>query len=279
MLLGESLLRMGSEESPQHLDEVVVLRPDALPWHLRARLRMSRPLTRLGRRLLGVGVNVLRVVEAPRLAVDGTRAAAYDALFREAIMAGGAIDYRLPHPKHEFLSYVVHHHGLLAHGSNSDDIEEFEARPTTEGIGVAPSAVHAASDGIWPIYFATVARGVGLLVLANGCFHSGRGERLRRYYYFAISRDPDDPSSWTDGTVYLLPRDTFRRRRIPDEEWVSDVPVRPIARLHVTPDDFPFRRSTVRTEWPEPAWSVRRRFERRHRQLSDSLVQLNLGAS
>src|SRR5215472_7265767 len=256
---------MGGDESRRHQDQPVVLRPNALPWHLRARRRASRPLTRLGRPLLSVGVNVLHVVEGPRLAVDETRAAAYEVLLREAASTGGTIDYRLPHPKHEFLSYLVHHRGLLTHGSNSDDIEEFEARPTTEGLGVVPSAVHAASDGIWPIYFATVARGVGLLVLSNGCFHAGRGDRLRRYYYFAISRDPDDPSSWTDGTVYLLPRDTFRRRAIPDEEWISNVPVRPIARLRVTPEDFPFRHSTVRTEWPEPVEAVRRRFERRYR--------------
>jgi hypothetical protein len=101
---------------------------------------------------------------------------------------------------------------------------------------------------------------------SNGCQHVGQGDRLRRYYYFAISRDPDDPDSWTDGTVYLPPRATFRRLR--GEEWLSEAPVRPVARLRVAPDDFPFLHSTARIRWPEPIGRTRRRFWRRHRRLS-----------
>ena len=236
-----------------------------MPWHLRARLRASRLLTRAGARLLGVGVNLLDVVEGPRLEADSTRAAAYDSLLREAVLAAGPIDYRLPYPKHEFLSYAVHRRGLLAHGSNRGDIEEFEPRPANEG-GALQVGVHAASDGIWPIFFATAARGQGMLVLSNGCIHVGSGDRLRRYYYFGMSRDPDDPASWTHGSVYLLQRETFRRHL--GEEWISQVPVRPLARLPVSPDDFPFRRSTAVVHWPEMPGRVRRRFRERHARLS-----------
>jgi len=230
----------------------------AVPWHLRARLRLEMAMIRPALPLLRLGVNVLLMVEGPRLRVDAARAAAYDAL----LAAGGDIDYRLPHPRHEFLSYAVDRHGLLAHGTNAPDVEEFEPRPANEA-GATQLGVHGASDGIWPMYFATVARRPGLNLMVNGCRHTGRGDRLRRYYYFAISHDPDDPDSWTGGTVYLLPRDTFRRLRA--EEWLSEVPVRPVARLRVGPDDFPFRRSTVRVHWPEPIGRVRRRFWTRHR--------------
>lgn len=61
--------------------------------------------------------------------------------------------------------------------------------------------------------------------------------------------------------VYLLPGSTFRRHQ--GEEWISSTPVPPVARLRVTPDDFPFRRATVRVFWPEMPGRVRRRFRRR----------------
>ena len=230
---------------------------------LRARLRLEMAVFQVGVRLLRLGVNALFMVEGPRQDVDPERAAAYDAL----LAGGGEIDYRLPYPRHEFLSYAVHCHDLLAHGSNAPDIAEFEPRPAGEAIAVQ-LGVHGAADGIWPMYFATVARLTrpGSLLLSNGCVYTGRGDRVRRYYYFAISRDPDEPDTWTDGTVYLLPRDTFRRLR--GQEWISEVPVRPRAWLRVSPDDFPFRRSTVRCVWPEPIGRTRRRFWRRHRQIT-----------
>lgn len=227
-----------------------------MPWLLRVKLRLSRLFCRLGHLLLQIGVNALDMVEGPPLAVDADRAAAYDELLR----TGGLIDYRLASPKHEFLSYAVARHGLLAHGSNRDDIEEFEPRPAHEA-GKIQLFVHAASDGIWPIYFATVARPAGRNVLCNGCAHVGRGDRLRRYYFFGISGDPDDDASWTDGMVYLLPASTFRRHS--GEEWISSTRVRPMARLRVGPDDFPFRRATARVFWPEMPGRVRRRFRRR----------------
>lgn len=236
----------------------------AVPWHLRLRFRLESALFQVGVRLLRLGVNVVFLVEGPRLEVDAARAAEYDALLAE----GGEIDYRLPHPRHEFLSYAVLRHGLLAHGSNAHDIREFEARPANEAVAVQVG-VHGAADGIWPMYFATVARlrrPPGRLLLVNGCVHIGSGDRLRRYYHFAISRNPEDPETWTDGTVYLLPRETFRCLR--GQEWLSEVPVRPVAWLRVSPDDFPFHRSTAIYRWPETVARSRRRFWRRHRRLS-----------
>lgn len=149
------------------------------------------------------------------------------------------VDYRLPYPKHEFLSYLVHHRGLLAHGSNLDDIVLFEPRQANDA-GTYLTGVYAADDGIWPMFFAVVARGGGRL-----------------------TNDPGDAASWTTGTVYLLPRETFRH--IWGNEWVSDVPVRPVARLCVTPDDFPFRQATVRFSIGEPLWRIRRRFRKHAR--------------
>jgi len=210
-------------------------------------------------------VNVLDVVEGPRLTVDAVRAAQYDALLDGVRGTGGPISYDVAHPKHEFLSYAVHHRGLLAHGSNRAGIEEFEPRPADEG-GTRQVGVFAADDAIRPMGFATVSRARRPWGQYNGFYRTGRGEALRRFYVFAIARDPDDPTSWTDGAVYLLPRDTFAHGDA--DEWISVVAVRPVAWLPVSPDDFPFRRATVRFAASDPPWRIRRRFRDRARALA-----------
>lgn len=232
------------------------------PLRRRLALAAERRLTRAGGLLLRLRINLLDVVEGPRLVVDESRARQYDDALTAAAQGGGLVDYRLPYPKHEFLSYVVHHRGLLAHGSNLDDIVLFEPRQANDA-GTYLTGVYAADDGIWPMFFAIVARGGGRLGLYNGSHHVGRGDRLRRFYLFSITKDPGDPASWTTGTVYLLPRETFRH--IWGNEWVSDVSVRPLARLSVRPDDFPFRQATVRFSIGEPLWRIRRRFRKHAR--------------
>lgn len=50
-------------------------------------------------------------------------------------------------------------------------------------------------------------------------------------------------SCWTDGSVYILPRTTFRHTStgtVRFDEWASPVAVVPLARLAVAPGDFPF---------------------------------------
>jgi hypothetical protein len=66
----------------------------------------------------------------------------------------------------------------------------------------------------------------------------------RRRYFFSIDTDPASGESWTDGAVYVFPRDSFRLTY--DQEWVSETAVRPRARLAVMPDDFPFRDKVFR---------------------------------
>jgi hypothetical protein len=73
----------------------------------------------------------------------------------------------------------------------------------------------------------------------NWCEHVGNASR----YIFSIGSDPRDDRSWTSGTIYLLPRATFRPTPS-SRELVSEVPVRPRARVLVEPDDFPLRSRT-----------------------------------
>lgn len=160
------------------------------------------------------------------------------------------IPYDLDAPKWQFLCYLCDHKNILLHGSGARDIGEFEPRQphdTTE-FG-SRLAVYAASDGLWPIYFAIVDR-PQVKFLVNACFRMVEADGIRSepYYYFAIDRDALANFPWRDGMMYLLPSDTFEPQPLQDSrgvkaeiaQWVSPVAVRPLARLAVTPADFPF---------------------------------------
>ena len=97
-------------------------------------------------------------------------------------------------------------------------------------------AVVACDDGIWPIFYAVVARDrVDGVVTA--CTHVGRGLRGRRFYVFAVRGDVSLPSALTNGVVYALARDGFRREW--GNEWVRPEPALPELRIPVRPADFP----------------------------------------
>jgi hypothetical protein len=133
--------------------------------------------------------------------------------------------------------------GLLAHGSNEPAIEEFRTRATLDAHQRPVDAVFASDDAVWPLYFAVVNRPVAQSYI-NWCEHArSRRHGAHSRYLFSIGCDPQEPRSWCDGTIYLLPRDTFRATP-GSRELVSDVPVRPRALLRVAPAEFPFRDRT-----------------------------------
>ncbi len=188
----------------------------------------------------------LIVVRHPLLS-DEDRAAFDELLARTP--EGGVVDYDLPQPKWWFL----HHHiqrGYLVHGSNEPAIAEFRTRANLDAHQQPIEAVFASDDAIWPLYFAVVNRPVAQSYI-NWCEHVGAASR----YIFSIGSDPRDESSWTTGTIYLLPRATFRATPS-SRELVSEVPVRPRARLTVEPDDFPLRARTRAHQRGESVRSV-----------------------
>lgn len=165
-------------------------------------------------------------------------AGAFDALLART-PEGGVVGYDLPQPKWWFLHHLVRH-GNVLHGSNEREIDEFRTRGNFDAHNVRRvDGIWASDDAIWPIYFAVVNRPVAQSYI-NWCEHV----RGKSRYLFSIGSDPRDERSWTYGTVYVLPRATFTPT--PDSrELVSTVPVRPRARLRVSPDDFPFREQTL----------------------------------
>ena len=77
----------------------------------------------------------------------------------------------------------------------------------------------------------------------------GRGPGRVKYYHFDLPAEnkPDPP--FTEGMVYIANAGDFPDHRpypmldwfdAEVEEWGSTVPVMPLVKLSVTPDDFPY---------------------------------------
>lgn len=185
-------------------------------------------------------------LEAPPLLLDRTREEAFADLFaaQAASGGGGEIPYELPYPKHAFLRYAVAQHEVLLHGSNRADIAVLEPRQQTDYSGRPTTAIFASGDGIWPLFFAVLDHARFRGSLRNGCFVVGRpGQPERRFYFFSVTAAMLAQGCWTNGSIYLLPRATFARTdngRVRFDEWASPEPVRPLGRLAVAPEDFPF---------------------------------------
>jgi hypothetical protein len=140
------------------------------------------------------------------------------------------------------------------------DLEEVTPMVATDYDARRLEAVFATSDGIWPLFFATLDRGrAGSLW--NGCYQVRRGSVLHRHYFFFTQADPRDETIWRDGVVYVLPREPFARTWIPNE-WVSRLPVRAVARLAVAPSDFPFRHRVKQFDPSRSLMGNLRRFSR-----------------
>lgn len=195
-----------------------------------------------------LGLDLFGATEAPAIEVDPDRRETFDRLITDARSRDGVVDVdACPFPAHELLTHLAHEHGLLLHGSNHLELEVLEPRPARDGA-TELNAVVAADDGIWPLFYAILAR-YQVPRMFTACMHLGRPPRLRRFYAFAIEGDPASPASWTRGMMYALPRTGFRREW--ENEWVSPGAVRPTLRVPVEPDDFPLHEVVVGLSGPE----------------------------
>lgn len=189
----------------------------------------------------------------PATEPDAETIAAFERLYAAAVArgAGAVISYTLSAPKWQFLCYLCDHKPILLHGSGQAGIEEFEPRQSNDVKEFGNRrAVYAASDGIWPLYFAVMDRDGGVTSLVNGCMRviGPDGIRGAPCYFFSINADALPRRPWRRGTIYLLPRHTFEQQDplpygggyLESAQWASLVPVLPIARLPVEPEDFPF---------------------------------------
>ncbi len=189
---------------------------------------------------------------APEIEMTPEKETAFSALLEDILKKadGGWINYNLPYPKHEFIHYVIARDSVIFHGSNHDDIETFtpvrksyELRDET-GRGNL-QAVYGTHDGFWSMFFAIVDRPNLRGSIRNGVmyFHDKTGRTLP-VYNFSINQEQLPEKPWRQGTLYFLPRDTFVRLKLTENslanEWASEKEVKPIAKLSIAPEDFPF---------------------------------------
>ena len=177
-----------------------------------------------------------------------------EAVYHRLRMSGSAtwLDDPLPIPRWAFLCWLTDHKGLLLHGSGDPAITEFEPRRPDDHSADAFSkqtAVFAASDGIWAIWYAIIDRTRYRLNMLNGAvqFEVAPGTWSVMHYFFSITAAVLAHQPWRDGVVYLLPRAHFvqqppyrlGRSTIREPHWACVTGVRPLAKLRVQPTDFP----------------------------------------
>ena len=150
-----------------------------------------------------------------------------------------------------FLCYLADTKPVVLHGSGQLGLEELKPRHPNDFAAFGNQcAIYAASDGLWPIYFAILDRERHPMSINNSCFRiaTSTGELGEPFYFFSITASALRQKPWRSGTVYILPRAPFEPQpplRLPDadvyiQQWACTISVRPLAWLSVTPEDFPF---------------------------------------
>lgn len=188
----------------------------------------------------------------PSMKLDESTRNAFDALLNTTLSTGGCptIQYTLPWPKWQFLCYLADQQEMALHGSGDPNITLFEPRQPQDLTEFGnQKAIYAAADGLWAMFFAIVDRErVGSI--ANACIRLAdeAGTLHGPYYIFSVSQTALPHQPWRTGTVYLLPRHSFlvqppitlNGTEVHIAQLASLTPVPPVAKLTVTPADFPF---------------------------------------
>jgi len=146
--------------------------------------------------------------------------------------------------KVDLLVYLEKERQMLFHGSNQGEIELLNPVSQENYRGEIINAVFASGDPIWAMFFAILDRdgfhgsqrnGSFILSCAGGC--------QERYYFFSISEALVANHPWKTGTIYITPRDSFTQTNtgiMRFDEWASEKPVIPLAKIDISPGDFPF---------------------------------------
>lgn len=177
---------------------------------------------------------------------------AFDALLNSTLKLNDCptIDFNLPQPKWQFLCHLAEHHNIALHGSGDSSINLFEPRQSNDLNEFGnQKAIYAAADGIWSMFFAIVDRG-RVETITNACIRltDDVGVGYGPYYFFSVSKLALPTQPWRSGTVYLLPKQTFITHpplafgssQVHIAQLASFESVQPLAKITVTPDDFPF---------------------------------------
>lgn len=152
---------------------------------------------------------------------------------------------------HRFVQWLMAHDLVIFHGSNDAGIEELVPVRRSMELNDATGrgnrgAVYGTHDGLWAMFFSVIDRQRLKGSIRNGAdtHWSDAGDRLD-LYHFSIHHGLLAERPFTAGALYLLPRDRFTRLLLysegpPSHEWACEEPVRPLARISLRPEDFPF---------------------------------------
>ncbi len=152
-------------------------------------------------------------------------------------------------PPWAFLCWLCETQGFVAHGTGNPDIALFEPHQSNDvGWFGNRTAVYAASDGIWAMFFAVLDRPNVAMTVSNAAISIEIGGVLEPRYFFGASRHAVEGRAYRDGWVYLLPSASFEResggtsagKRYESHHLASLEAVRPAFKINVRPEDFPF---------------------------------------
>ena len=152
-------------------------------------------------------------------------------------------------PVWALLCWLCETKGFVAHGTGQADIALFEPRQSNDvGWFGNRQAVYAASDGVWAMFFAVMNRPTVAMTISNAAVSIETDGLLEPRYFFGASRHAVEGRAYRNGWVYLLPSASFERepggtsagKRFESHHLASLEAVRPIFKIAVRPDDFPF---------------------------------------
>ncbi|MGO4547399.1 hypothetical protein AB4Z29_21685 [Paenibacillus sp. 2TAB23] len=176
---------------------------------------------------------------SPLLIFSPHEAMEYDKMYSEAVSGNLEIMYTSIYPKYRFIHYISSTKPVVLHGSNNTEIMELKPRRQTLYNGQYVEAVFATRDGIWSLFYAVFDRNKLVGHFRNACLKVRNNNN--NYYFFSLTPDTMSQKPWTKGVVYFLPQDTFERAKnalVSFDEWISNTPVKPIAKMTVEPEDF-----------------------------------------
>jgi hypothetical protein len=189
----------------------------------------------------------------PEIDADPKREWAFEALWQSVLDQpdGRALDYHLPYPKWQFLSFLGSHKDVVLHGTAHQGIEVLEPRQALDVKEFSMQrAIYATTDGIFAIFFSILNRPAVPMSLCNTCLRVRFSPEIVTdpFFFFSITQSALDQGAFCPGAVYVLPRQGFVfEPPLPNEgvevllaQCFSREAARPLCRLLVEPGDFPF---------------------------------------
>jgi len=209
-------------------------------------------------RLVWGCVGLVRLPSLDTPLVDPATEARF-AVAADELLAGEATD--VSEPRLDFLRWLAENRAVVFHGSPRDDLLELstERQSRDSTAWGNQRAVYASTDPVWAIYFACLRRDRGFTGTKNGSMGRAGGSLYPRRYFFLHNRGSATPDRFGPGSLYLLSPATFVADEplvgaIDTAHLVSREPVKPLARLDVTAEDFPFHDRVRYYRDGEPNW-------------------------